>query len=312
MSTSTGSVLSLLLPPALLLGFPAATLAQTSLVARVNDARSHGTLGDNFLSLDEGIRLVNGTLSLALLSAAELAQVTGFGLHVEEVVVDAATVPLITVEGPLTAPVGMTAHAHGAMVTGVAANGVRPVLQGGTQPFVLPLREHTCHVEGLRFTGGQVAIDVRTPNSGVSMPNMAMVMDCEFDGQTVACVKVNGSGTDHSGAMVMNSRLRSAPVGFLFDDQTNGGWLMVEAEGLDFDGVAIGTDVVENGRLNMSMFMLFRSAFRNGATLGRMRKTAASSQQFMFRYTFVDAECTGDVLDVQGEQQARAAGWHAP
>jgi hypothetical protein len=92
------------------------------------------------------------------------------------------------------------------------------------------------------------------------------------------------------------------PVGFLLDDQTTGGMLMVEAEHIHFDGVVLGCRVVENGTggLNMSMFNLFRSHFVNGTTLAEQRVSPTAAQQFMFRFVHSEIVCTGDVLDIEG------------
>ncbi|MEC7726879.1 MAG: hypothetical protein VYD05_15260, partial [Planctomycetota bacterium] len=45
-------------------------------IAFVNDVLSHGAVGDGYLSLNEAIRLHNGTLPVAQLSTAEQAQVS--------------------------------------------------------------------------------------------------------------------------------------------------------------------------------------------------------------------------------------------
>ena len=51
--------------------------ANLKAVLNVNDANAVGTAGDSLLSLDEAVRLANGTLALDALSATERAQVKG-------------------------------------------------------------------------------------------------------------------------------------------------------------------------------------------------------------------------------------------
>jgi hypothetical protein len=276
-----------------------------TLTANVNDVRSHGSVGDQFLSLDEAIQLSNGTLFPSQLSLAERGQLVGTGTMPDEIVIDAAITPTITLERPLSDVLGLPpSHAsHGLHVEGVAtAAGAMPVLAGGSQQRILTLRTHAVHVAGLRFTGGQIAVDSRNATgSMLSHEDMAMVEECEFDGQTVAGVKASGAGTDSSMTMVMHCRFVNQAVGLLVLDQTTTGMLMLENEHCEFDGTALGCDILVNGTTgNMSMWMCFRSTFRNGAQFVRVRRGPGSSQPFMLRITHTDVVCSGDVADIQG------------
>jgi hypothetical protein len=272
----------------------------SNLTASVDDPLSHGSVGDAHLSLDEAIRLANGTLSMAQLSPAEQARVTGTGTVVDTIVIDAMVVPTITVQAPLTGVVGGGMMAPRVTIQGMPAGGMMPVLVGGTASHVIALRTHLVTVMELRIVGGQVGVDALVPFTGMPMQDMAMVDGCELEGQTVAGCKLHGATNDESMLMVMRTTMRNMPVGFLVDDQTSGGSMMGESEFITFDGVALGCDVVENGMGNLTMWMLFRSTFTNGTTLARLRRTPTSTQQFMFRFTHCDAHCSGDVIDVQG------------
>ncbi len=282
--------------------FPVLLCHGPGLTANVDDPASHGTVGDSLLSLDEAIRLANGTLTIAQLSTAEQARLVGAGTMVETIVVDAMTTPVITLTAPLSDVAGMPGMPHHVMVMGMAPTGMpMPVLQGGSQTHVFALRTHDCAVHGLRIVGAQVAIDARMAMPAMPAMHMASVEHCELDGQTVAAVRLHGVGMDESMLMVTSSEVRNAPVGFLLDDQTAGGMVMLEGERVTIDGVALGCRVVEGGTGgNMSMCMLFRSTFVNGATLAEQRRTPTSAQQFMFRFVHTDATCTGNVLDIEG------------
>jgi len=280
-----------LLVPLLLANGPGFTVTAT-----VNDPLSHGTLGDNFLSLDEAIRLGNGTLQAAALSPAEQAQLSGTGL-LATIMVDAMVTPTITVQQPLTDLVGPSGvHQH------IEIHGMgMPVLQGGAVARVFTFRTINASLHELRIVGGQVGLDARMPMPATPAAHMAEVMGCEFDGQTVAAMRVHGTGMDESMLMVEETSLRNMPLGFLIDDQTAGGMVMVEAERVDFDGVTLGCRVIENGAGGqMSMFFLFRSSFANGATLAEQRRSATGQQQFMFRIVHCDVVCSGNVLDIEG------------
>ena len=286
-------MLSLLVPLLLIQG-PGTT-------ATVNDPLSHGTVGDALLSLDEAIRLGNGTLLPTALSPGEQAQLAGTGL-IATIAIDAMITPTITVQQPLTdmtGPSGVHQHVevHGMTMLGMPL----PVLQGGSVARVFTLRTINASLHDLRLVGGQVAVDARMPQPAAPVAHMAEIMGCEFSGQTVAAVHVHGTGTDESMLMLEECRLQNMALGFLLDDQTAGGMVMIEAERVEFDGVTLGCRVVENGAGGqMSMFMLFRSSFVNGTTLAEQRRSPTSQQQFMFRLVHSHIDCTGNVLDIEG------------
>lgn len=281
----------------------AALLAQgpSQPTAAVNDPLSHGSVGDNLLSLDEAIRVANGTLAPAALSAAAQARISGGGAAVTRIEIDAATTPTIALEGPLTGVTGQGMAVGRVTIEGLPNGGAMPVLDGGTHAHVLQILRHLVTLRGLCITGGQLGVDARMPAMGMPLPEMAMVMDCAFDGQTTAAVRMTGAGSDETMLMVRDSSFANLPLGFLLDDQTQGGGqLMSENERLVFDGVTLGCRVLEAGSGGLSMWMLFRSRFQNGTTLCEHRRTAGSTQQFMFRVVHSDATCQGDVVDVQG------------
>lgn len=281
----------------------AVLLAQgpTPPTAAVNDPMSHGAVGDNLLSLDEAIRVANGTLAIASLSSAEQARISGGGAAVTRIEIDAGTTPTIALQGPLTGVTGQGMAVGPVTIEGLPAGSSAPVLAGGAHAHVLQILRHLVTVRGLAITGGQVGIDARMPSMGMPMTEMAMVMECAFQGQTTAAVRMTGIGSDATMLMVRESSFANMPLGFLLDDQTQGGGrLMSENERVTFDGVTLGCRVLEAGSGGLSMWMLFRSRFQNGTTLCEHRRTPTSTQQFMFRIVHSDAICQGDVTDVQG------------
>lgn len=282
-----------------------------SLTAHVNDPLSHGTLGDNLLSLDEAIRLANHTLIPGMLSPAEAAQLSGSGTMVDRIVIDAMVTPHITLQNPLTPIAGMAMMSMGMiviegmpMMTGSGM--VKPRLIGGTHGHVLALHTDMAEVMGLRFEGGQVAIDARMAGSGSMTSGMAMVTDCEFDQQTSAGLRVSASAAENSSLMVMHSHLMNMPRGILVDEQTSTGTTMVECEHVHMENVALGAEVQQAGSgTRMSMLMIFRSRFEGGANFMRVRRPVASStQQYMIRVVHCHVATTGDAIDVQGVANA--------
>ena len=77
-------------------------------VAIVNDSRSHGAVGDNFLSLNEVILLNKRAITESQLSAAEKAQLTGAGADIAWA--DCSGVTLITAERDLDVVAGRLAR----------------------------------------------------------------------------------------------------------------------------------------------------------------------------------------------------------
>ncbi len=268
-------------------------------IANVNDPSSHGTVGDALLSLDEAIQLSNGTLSVASLSASEQARIGGTGTGVTEIAVNPTAVPTITLTAPLTAISGQGLGR--VMVRGMMMGVMqRTVIQAGSETHAFAIRDHEVSIMGFRIVGGQVAVDAAMPSLGGAMMMMAQIMNCELDGQTTAGVRQHATGTEETMLMTMRTRLTNMPIGFLVDDQTAGGRIMGECEHVTFDGVDVGCDLTENGSGNLSMWMLFRSTFVNGTTLAKKRRGASSTQTFMFRFTHMRADCTGHVVDIEG------------
>ncbi|HEU4418175.1 MAG TPA: hypothetical protein VFT55_04510, partial [Planctomycetota bacterium] len=280
--------------------FPFLLAQGPGITANVTDPLSHGTVGDLVLSLDEAIRLYNGTLTASQLSPAEQACLAGTGL-VATILIDAAVTPVITLQAPLTDLVGPGVHQH-VHIEGMTGGNGKPVIQGGAQPRVFTFRTINAMLHGLRIVGGQVGFDGRMPQPASPAAHMAEIMECEFDGQTVAAVRLHGTGTDESMVMVEDTSFSNMPLAFLLDDQTAGGMVMAEAERIDCDGVVLGCRVLENGTggANMSMFNLYRSTFANGTTLAEQRVSPTAAQQFMFRFIHSQVTCSGDVLDIEG------------
>lgn len=300
-----GSLLAAASPPdAMLLLLAALSLAPQGPMsaAHVNDPTSPGVVGDSLLSLDEAIRLVNGTLAFSALSVAEQAQVAGMPPMLDAIVIDSAMTPVLTLQAPLTEIHGPPGVHHHVEITGHAMPGMpKPTIVGGSHARLFALRTYNASLHGLRLVGGQIGVDARMPHPMAPSSHMAEVMHCEFDGQSVAGVRVHGTGTDESMVMLEHCEFTNMPVAFHIDDATTGGMVMVEGEHVHMDGVAVGCHVDEAGvGPQMSMFNLFRSGFHNGQTLARKVRATGSTQPFMFRIVHCEAHCTGNVLDVQG------------
>ncbi|MFK7740659.1 MAG: hypothetical protein AB8H80_10075 [Planctomycetota bacterium] len=266
--------------------------------ASIDDSDTHGQVGDSLLSLDEAIRLANGSLATSALSAAEQARLSGTGA-VTTIRIDAASLPTVTTSAALTPLSGQGSEV---LVEGVQdASGSWPMLVGQSQQTTLSLRSHRLRVMGLSFAGGDIAIDAKMP--AMTNPNMPMpmVMNCTFDGQTDCGIQLRATGTDATMLMVNRARFTNMPLGYRVEDMTTSGRIMSNNEFITFDGVTTGCSAFEGGNGNTTMFALWRSTFDNGETLCRSTRSTSATTLFMFRLVYVDATCTGDVVDCEGQ-----------
>ncbi|MBM4061169.1 MAG: hypothetical protein FJ265_08750 [Planctomycetes bacterium] len=122
-------------------------------VAFVNDSRSHGFVGDGFLSLNEAIQLHNNTLATSLLSPAELLQIqlipgTGTSTLLSWAVFDGSSTPIVTVERDLD-----------------------PILDTSYGFYVSSFNEPTA----LDFTGPGIAHGLRVPANSVELKDLILV-----------------------------------------------------------------------------------------------------------------------------------------
>ncbi|MEQ1632366.1 MAG: hypothetical protein ABL997_08335, partial [Planctomycetota bacterium] len=277
--------------------------AALGLTANVTDTMSHGVLGDSLLSLDEAIRLCNGTLTVAQLSPQEAANVAGAGAVVDHVVIDPMVTLTIQLEAPLTPITGQglgPVHVEGIVIAG-HGHGVTTMLLGGAHAHVLALHTNEVTVSGLHLNGGQVGFDVRTAQGGYAEALMARIDECDMHAQTTASVRLTGVGLDHSTVMLHHCVFHNSARAILVDDQSNGGFVVVHGMHCHFDGVALGCEVTESGSGGaMSMVMFDRSEFDLGANFLRTRRIGTGDQQLMIRLLYCEVASSGDAVDVQG------------
>ncbi len=267
--------------------------------AIVDDPHSHGFVGDSLLSLDEAIRLANGTLLLSNLSTAEQARVATTSATTE-IIVDAANTPVITIQAPLTSLTGLAGSTSIVRVTGIPTASTLPILDGGTQSAIVSLSTRFAMIYGFRFENGGIAIDAKMAPSGPPAMQMAMVSNCEFEGQTSSAIRLLGTGNDSTKMMVRDCSMRNMPVGFRMDDQTANGTLMSDNERITMDGVTLGCSFFAGGSGQVSMWSIWRSSFVNGETLAKSTRAPTATQLMMLRIVYTDATCSGDVVDMEG------------
>ncbi len=303
-SLRSASLRSFSPPPVLVLCLLASlsTLPAQSLTALVNDTVSHGKVSDGSLSLDEAVRLANGTLALSALSTAEKARVSGSGGAVEAIVIDAAVTPTIKLEQALST---IQTKVH---IRGVVDQGKKPVLDLGSQAVGLSIRTHLAQLSDLSIVGGGVAVEATTTQGSLITP--VRIFDVDTSNQAKACYQFHASSTDKAAFYIVGGTLRNAPMGFDLDDNGNGGQLLVEGEFLNFTNVTLGIDLVVNSSNGTSICRYWRSNFLDGDTFMKVRRATTSTQRQVLRVVHGHYESKSDLFDVQGNTAGETAFFH--
>lgn len=184
-------------------------------VAYINDPLSHGLVGDAFLSLNEVIQLHNRTLTIQQLSLAEQNQISGLSLDVAWGDIDAANIPIITVERDLDVIIDMP---HGLLISGTAE---RPVIDftAGNVQHGFRCTSDFCSFGNLILHGGPYGIDLRHSNSIYG----SNIRDVDFENHSQFGLRVTvGASNGRSRVLMENCRFDTTPTGITFDERGTG------------------------------------------------------------------------------------------
>lgn len=289
----------MLRPLALFAALASASVGQI-MTATVNDARSHGSVGDNNLSLDEAIRLVNGTLALTALSTAERAQVTGFGtLTTIEVRNPGAPIAL---QNTLTPIDGVPGGQVDMQINGVVNGNGAPVLDGGNLAQVLSLRTNRVQVRNLIVRGGQFGIDADSTAS-FSLGIYAMLTDLQFSGQSVAGVRARtpgGATARKALAKLRRCSFTGLPTAVLLSSESDFGTVDVEGEWLQVIGCTVGIDIQSQAAGGRHQWQGFRSDLTGGDTCVRLRRALGNDSEWLVRAVYGDYFARRTAFDLEG------------
>lgn len=218
-------------------------------VAFINDPLSHGVVGDNLLSLNEGIQLHNGTLTVAQLSLAEQLQVsllpgTGGNANVTWLEIDSEFTPTITIEQDLDSiidtPFGLFIRGSGgapvldfsgvSITRGIHSTSNNLILQDiaiHDAPYGLDVTQTDvtgqpgCTLNGCKFEN-LATFGVRVTGTQVGGVGRLILEECTFDNVTNAVV-LDETAADRS--TIFESRdvcITGADVGFDMSVGTGG------------------------------------------------------------------------------------------
>lgn len=283
----------------LVLTFLVSALPAGGLTATVNDAASHGAVGDVSLSLDEAIRLANGTLSLGALSAAERARIVGSGTAVDRIVIEQAVTPLILLQAELTELRGIGGSVQ---ITGVAGlQGNRPIIDAASFSAAFKVRTPRIEITSLALRNGRVGIDVET---GTGAPgNAAQLRYLEFTQQSEAGLRLRTAAAplgQSTAVLVERVSFSNLPIGYDVLDSTRGGSLSCVSEWVYMFGVPVGVNLVTDAFDGTSSLEFWRSDFFNGDTFVRVQRSPASNQRQIVKVVHGEYESHRDLVDVQG------------
>lgn len=210
-------------------------------VAFVNDTQSHGVVGDAYLSLNEAIRLHNGTLTAAQLSSAEQAQLTlipgSVTTDVTWIDIDSEAIPTIVLQQDLdtivNTPFGLFLRGEGGRVTlDLSAPGVTRGIHSTSSSLVL---------QGLGFVGGVAGVEVIQADA-TGQPGCT-VLDCRFENLTQFGLRVEGGLAGGVGRLIVEDCVFSGvPDAVVFDESPADRTTIFEARDVRVEGAANGFD----------------------------------------------------------------------
>jgi hypothetical protein len=273
--------------PCLVALLAAAGAAAQNITATVNDVRSHGAVGDAFLSLDEAIQLGNGTLSAGSLSTQERGQLAGIGT-LTVITVSAAITPQITCERALTAVTGVPGGGADLQINGSRQGNGFAVLDAGSLPQALHLKTNRAQVRGLAVRGGRVGILADT-TANLSLGVFAIVADVDFAGQTDAGVRLLTPNDQQARRLLVKLRrcqFTNLPIGVDIRSESDFGRIDAEGEWLRFTGCGTGVDITNLAPGGVHQWQGFRTDIVGGDWCVRLHRLPGNDSEWLVRAAY--------------------------
>lgn len=211
--------------------------------AAVNDARSHGQVGDALLSINEAIRLHNNTLLFNQLSPAEQAQVllipgTGTSTFLSWARFDGSLTPVITVEQDLDVIVNTS---YGLFLS--SDNGPTTLdFSGANVTRGMRATTNSLQMRDFIFSGGPYGIDV--VQTDIAGQIGFAINDCRFENHSQFGVRIstttpNGFGKGYLERCVFDN----APTGIVWGAAVAGRTSFFDLHDCRFTGVDRGVEI---------------------------------------------------------------------
>jgi len=213
-------------------------------VGSINDSLSHGLVGDAFLSLNEAIRIHNGTLLFSQLSAAEQAQIslipgTGTQTFLAWANFDGSSTPIVTIERDLDPIIETTYGFY------ISSDNEPTLLDFTTSTGSHGMRvpANSFQMRDIIFSGGQYGLDVTQTDiagyAGIALDRVHFENQIQF-GLRVRTTTPNGTGR----AYLQGCTFTNAATAVLFDENVAGRTTIFELHDCRIRGALWGVDVV--------------------------------------------------------------------
>ena len=227
-------------------------------VAIINDARSHGQVGDNFLSLNEAILLHNRQLQVTQLSATEQQQISFIGGDIALADIDTSQIPGVTLERDLE-PIANWSHGF----TLRSSPYIGFVDIGNTNGFIVD--SDFCDFRRVVIRGGSVAVRIlqRDTFYGSTFESV------RFEGQTIGAVQAYLAQNDGETLLTFeNTTFVNLPTAVRIDDLGLNRRGAIYMRGCLFDGGNEGFVLNLGPGGNRYDLRLDRSTFQNQTSAG--------------------------------------------
>lgn len=212
-------------------------------IAFVTDSLSHGVVGDGLLSLNEAIRLHNGTLTVSQMSVAEQLQLsllpgTGVTSDITWIEIDAEFLPTITIEQNLESIANST---FGLFIRG---SGGVPVLDFTAAAVTQGIHSTSSNLilQDLHLQGGPYGLDVSQPDvtgqPGCSLSGIV------FDNQSQFGLRVTGNAASAIGRLIVEKcDFINVPDAIAFDETLADRTTIFEARDVRITGAVDAIDL---------------------------------------------------------------------
>ena len=271
------------------------------MTALVNDPMSHGTLGDDKLSLDEAIRVMNLALSYGQLSTQEQSQMRGGPTSVLDTIeIDFNITPVITIE-----PGKQLTHVEGDQISHVDTNfyglNGRPIIQGGTTPIVFEVNTNHFHLHDIIIIGGQIGITFDT-SKHYHFGRRGRLLRCLLVNQTQIGYQVNVPSFPPGEILPLDfvdSVFDNMPVGIQVVDKGFSANLDLTGSNVTFQNCDTAIDIDVQGNSSQCALLWDRIKVTGAETGVRVRRPTQSSSVMDLRFVHSDIHASKSGIDIE-------------
>lgn len=284
-----------------LLALALASTVPAQMTALVNDPMSHGTLGDNKLSLDEAIRVMNLALSYGQLSTLEQQQMrNGPTSILDTIEIDFNITPVITIE-----PGKQLTHIEGDQISHVDTNfyglNGRPIIQGGNTPIVFEVNTNHFHLHDIIIIGGQIGITFDS-SLHYHFGRRARLLRCLLLNQTQIGYQVNIPQFPPGEILPLDfvdSVFNNMPVAIQVIDRGLSANLDLTGHNVKFQNCDVAIDLDVRGNSSQCTLLWDRIKITGADNAVRVRRPTQSSSVVDLRFVHSEMHASQSAIDIE-------------